>query len=177
MYIIPNAIIAGYGRTMTIQYKCLDCGYEFFPDNKFDPFCSMCIDKKRRKKIYKQDSVFYINIIDYVQKVQMSFTKRNKIGKKKLLKKYDYTCQYCAYSPKYCFDFIPLHIDHIIPRSYGGSDKTHNLTVACEWCNSHLSNKTFDSFIDKKIYIAEIRKKMKLPYTEQQWHKLAMKAD
>ena len=40
-------------------------------------------------------------------------------------------CQYCGD----IFDTKYLHIDHIIPRSLGGSDKLDNLTTACCKCN------------------------------------------
>lgn len=48
-----------------------------------------------------------------------------------LLKKYNYTCQYCgAKAPD-----IELEVDHILPKSKGGSDKEENLTISCVNCN------------------------------------------
>ena len=32
---------------------------------------------------------------------------------------------------------IEIEVDHIVPRSRGGSDATDNLALACGWCNRH----------------------------------------
>src|SRR4030042_1465108 len=48
-----------------------------------------------------------------------------------ILQRDDFTCQYCGRrSPE-----VPLEVDHIIPRSYGGSDKRTNLITSCRDCN------------------------------------------
>lgn len=46
-----------------------------------------------------------------------------------LLAKWGRACAYCGISG------VPLNIDHIHPRSRGGSDRISNLTVACVACN------------------------------------------
>jgi hypothetical protein len=47
----------------------------------------------------------------------------------------DGTCQICGqFRPK------PVNLDHVIPWSAGGSDRSHNLRVACESCNVERSN-------------------------------------
>nr|QNO50292.1 hypothetical protein AHGKLJGF_00027 [Methanosarcinales archaeon ANME-2c ERB4] len=46
-----------------------------------------------------------------------------------LLEKWGRKCAYC--SKKY----VPLEIEHIVPRSRGGSDRVSNLTIACHECN------------------------------------------
>lgn len=54
----------------------------------------------------------------------------------KILSKFGFTCQYCGRkAPE-----VILHIDHIIPRSKGGSNNSENLTVACMDCNFGKSN-------------------------------------
>lgn len=47
-------------------------------------------------------------------------------------------CRYCC-APVADGD---LTIDHIVPRSQGGSDKPHNLVVACRSCNSRKGART-----------------------------------
>lgn len=43
----------------------------------------------------------------------------------------DFACQYCgAIAPQ-----VQLHVDHIVARALGGSDKPENLVTACSACN------------------------------------------
>lgn len=66
----------------------------------------------------------------------------NKIFKTKedLIRKYGKSCTYCNKKD------INLEIDHIIPRSRGGSNRLDNLTLACRKCNIHKGNKTAKEF-------------------------------
>lgn len=43
-----------------------------------------------------------------------------------------YACRHCQRSID---DGVELHIDHIVPHSWGGSDDEENLQVLCEHCN------------------------------------------
>ncbi len=44
-------------------------------------------------------------------------------------------CGYCLSRQRYVFG--PLEIEHIIPKSCGGSDEESNLWLACRLCNSY----------------------------------------
>ncbi len=44
-----------------------------------------------------------------------------------------YCCEYCLSQVEYCPD--SFSVDHIIPRSKGGTDKLENLAFACLGCN------------------------------------------
>lgn len=57
-----------------------------------------------------------------------------------LLEKWKRTCAYCGKSN------IPLEIEHIIPKSRGGTNKVSNLTLACRDCNQKKGNKTAREF-------------------------------
>jgi 5-methylcytosine-specific restriction endonuclease McrA len=46
-----------------------------------------------------------------------------------LLEKWQRTCAYCRATG------VPLQVEHIVPRSRGGSDQVSNLTLACGPCN------------------------------------------
>jgi hypothetical protein len=52
-----------------------------------------------------------------------------------LLEKWSHRCVYCKKKN------IPLEIEHIIPKSRGGTDRTNNLTISCQPCNLKKSNK------------------------------------
>src|SRR5438132_4466111 len=51
-----------------------------------------------------------------------------------------FRCQYCAHR----FQPAELTLDHIIPRSQGGSDDPENLAAACIPCNQRKGNRTPD---------------------------------
>ncbi len=61
-----------------------------------------------------------------------------------LLEKYNRTCQYCQ-----AMD-TPLEIEHIIPKSKGGSDRVSNLTLACRPCNEKKGNRSIEDFLKRK---------------------------
>lgn len=51
-----------------------------------------------------------------------------------------YTCAYCGITD------VPLQLDHIHPRSKGGSDLPHNLTACCKPCNTSKGAKTVEEW-------------------------------
>jgi 5-methylcytosine-specific restriction endonuclease McrA len=57
-----------------------------------------------------------------------------------LLEKWGRKCAYCSETD------VPLQIEHIIPRSRGGSDRISNLTLACERCNQRKGTRTAAEF-------------------------------
>lgn len=54
----------------------------------------------------------------------------------KILKRDNFTCQYCGRKPPE----VILHIDHKKPRSKGGNNNETNLITACSLCNLGKSN-------------------------------------
>ena len=65
-----------------------------------------------------------------------------------LLEKWGRKCAYCdaENAPAGC---KPLEIDHIHPRSKGGSDRVSNLTIACHDCNQTKGNSPLEQFLAK----------------------------
>ena len=57
-----------------------------------------------------------------------------------LLEKWGRKCAYCGKAG------VPLEIDHIIPKSRGGSDRVSNLTLSCHECNQKKGNRTAEEF-------------------------------
>jgi 5-methylcytosine-specific restriction endonuclease McrA len=60
-----------------------------------------------------------------------------------LLEKWGRKCAYCG------AENVPLEIDHIHPRSKGGSDRVSNLTLACHPCNQRKGNLPVEQFLAK----------------------------
>ena len=57
-----------------------------------------------------------------------------------LLEKFDRTCVYCGITG------VPLNIDHVHPRSRGGSDRVSNLVLACVACNQAKADQLVEEF-------------------------------
>ncbi len=75
-----------------------------------------------------------------------------------LLTKFNRTCQYCGATDK------PFEVDHIHPRSKGGSDRVSNLTLACNDCNQAKGNQDIKDFLKGKSDLANrILKQAKTP--------------
>ena len=60
-----------------------------------------------------------------------------------LLEKWNRQCAYCGVKD------LPLQIEHIHPRSKGGSNSITNLTLSCEKCNIKKGTKDIKNFLKK----------------------------
>ena len=47
-------------------------------------------------------------------------------------------------------DNVPFEVEHIHPKSKGGSDRVSNLTIACHDCNQAESNQPVEQFLNVK---------------------------
>ena len=63
-----------------------------------------------------------------------------------LLEKFNRKCAYCGKKD------VPLEIEHIVPKSRGGSDRVSNLTIACHECNQTKGSQTSEEFGYPKIH-------------------------
>ncbi len=61
-----------------------------------------------------------------------------------LLEKWDRKCAYCG------AENTPLEVEHIHPKSKGGSNKVSNLCVACHKCNQKKGNQEIKDFLSGK---------------------------
>lgn len=57
-----------------------------------------------------------------------------------LLEKWQRHCAYCHRTA------LPLQIEHLVPRSRGGTDRLSNLTLACTQCNQAKGTQTAEEF-------------------------------
>jgi hypothetical protein len=60
--------------------------------------------------------------------------------KEYLLEKWGRTCAYCGKTD------VPLEVEHIVPKSRGGTDRVSNLTIACRACNLKKGDQTAEEF-------------------------------
>lgn len=61
-----------------------------------------------------------------------------------LLEKFERRCVYCNTSN------VPLQIDHIQPKSRGGTDRVSNLTLACARCNQRKGARPIEQFLARR---------------------------
>jgi 5-methylcytosine-specific restriction endonuclease McrA len=82
-----------------------------------------------------------------------------------LLEKWGRTCAYC--SAGLPSGQVPLQIDHLQPRSKGGSDRVSNLTLACHPCNQRKGNLSVAEFLaDKPEVLKRILAQAKTPLAD-----------
>lgn len=75
-----------------------------------------------------------------------------------LLAKWQRRCAYCGVTD------VPLNIDHIHPRSRGGTHRVSNLTMACIPCNQRKGNEPVEEFLaGKPAVLARIVAQAKTP--------------
>jgi 5-methylcytosine-specific restriction endonuclease McrA len=75
-----------------------------------------------------------------------------------LLEKWGRKCAYCG------VENVPFEVEHIYPKSKGGSDRISNLTLACHACNQAKGNRDIKDFLAKKPDIlSRILRQAKLP--------------
>jgi 5-methylcytosine-specific restriction endonuclease McrA len=75
-----------------------------------------------------------------------------------LLEKWGRKCAYCG------AENVPFEVEHIHPKSRGGSDRISNLTLACHDCNQAKGNRDIKDFLAKKPDIlSRILRQAKLP--------------
>ncbi|MBE9145485.1 RNA-guided endonuclease IscB [Planktothrix mougeotii] len=61
-----------------------------------------------------------------------------------LLEKWNRKCAYCG------IENVPLQVEHIQPKSKGGSDRISNLCLACEPCNLKKGTQSIELFLARK---------------------------
>jgi 5-methylcytosine-specific restriction endonuclease McrA len=75
-----------------------------------------------------------------------------------LLEKWGRKCAYCGAKD------VRLQVEHINPKSKGGTDRISNLTVACEKCNQQKGNSLIERFLaDKPDLLKSIKSQAKAP--------------
>jgi len=75
-----------------------------------------------------------------------------------LLDKWRRQCGYCGAKDK------RLEVDHIVPRSHGGSDRVSNLTLSCEPCNKRKNQRPAAVFLAKKPEVLQkLQRQAKAP--------------
>ncbi|MEA5523386.1 HNH endonuclease [Limnoraphis robusta] len=93
------------------------------------------LHKHKEKKLYTVSEAYdwptVIRLLDYVRLPKMNIV----VTRKNVIKRDGFRCQYCGKKES-------LTIDHVIPKSRGGSDEWDNLTTCCATCNVKKGSRT-----------------------------------
>ncbi|HIK29795.1 MAG TPA: RRXRR domain-containing protein [Oscillatoriales cyanobacterium M59_W2019_021] len=75
-----------------------------------------------------------------------------------LLEKWGRKCAYCS------TENVPMEVEHIYPKSKGGSDRVSNLALACHSCNQSKGSQDIQDFLSGKLdLLNRILKQAKSP--------------
>jgi len=75
-----------------------------------------------------------------------------------VLLKWKHTCAYCGVRG------VPLELDHVVPRSRGGSQRESNQVPACHTCNQQKGNQSIEEFLhDRPTVLQRIQAHLKTP--------------
>ncbi len=78
-----------------------------------------------------------------------------------LLEKWGRQCIYCG------AENVPLQVEHIHPKSKGGSDRVSNLTLACGLCNQAKGSRDVKDFLSgKPDLLKRVLSKAKAPFKD-----------
>ncbi|RPI69214.1 MAG: HNH endonuclease [Ignavibacteriae bacterium] len=82
-----------------------------------------------------RESYPYPSVIRLSAYLRLPF-KKIELSRKNILRRDGFQCMYCGERKP------PLTVDHIIPRSRGGTDQWENLVCACIKCNNRKGSRT-----------------------------------
>jgi 5-methylcytosine-specific restriction endonuclease McrA len=81
--------------------------------------------------------------------------------KEYLLVKWQHQCAYCSATA------TRLEMDHVHPRSRGGSNRVSNLVIACQACNEAKADQPIEAFLaNRPELLAHIQLQMKTPLAD-----------
>ena len=167
--IIPDILVAGYGRARVNQSRCLKCKRLTFTE---EPFCYECISdsiekygsidgyfrmfKYAPKKNITTDQSIISRYIGFKQKTGIS-KRRSSKNFKWVIRRDEFTCQYCGLDMGKNPAVDKISVDHINPFCTGGSNNVDNLMCACQTCNCIGRDLMFQDYLAKREYIRRRR--------------------
>ena len=77
-----------------------------------------------------------------------SSAEAKRLWRKDVIVKWLYKCAYCG-------DGNNLTIDHVVPRSKGGTDFTKNVVCCCSDCNQRKGHEPWEEWFLKQEYFSE----------------------
>jgi 5-methylcytosine-specific restriction endonuclease McrA len=120
-------LYAGIAKAVNSQYETFD----------YESWHQLSIEGRDETiglvdRVIKVPRVILLTAYDRVPKRRVRFSRHNIFARDKN------TCQYCGKK----FPRADLNLDHVIPRSQGGSSTWENVVCSCHHCNRKKGGKT-----------------------------------
>ena len=120
-------LYAGIAKAVNSQYETFD----------YESWHQLSIERNDETiglvdRVIKIPRVILLTAYDRVPKRRVRFSRHNIFARDKN------TCQYCGKQ----FPRLDLNLDHIIPRSQGGTSTWENVVCSCHQCNRKKGGKT-----------------------------------
>ncbi len=120
-------LYAGIAKAVNSQYETFD----------YESWHQLSIERQDETiglvdRAIKIPRVILLTAYDRVPKRRVRFSRHNIFARDKN------TCQYCGKK----FPRVDLNLDHVIPRSQGGSSTWENVVCSCHQCNRKKGGKT-----------------------------------
>ena len=120
-------LYAGIAKAVNSQYETFD----------YESWHQLSIERSDETiglvdRVIKVPRVILLTAYDRVPKRRVRFSRHNIFARDKN------TCQYCGKK----FPRADLNLDHVIPRSQGGSSSWGNVVCSCHQCNRKKGGKT-----------------------------------
>jgi 5-methylcytosine-specific restriction endonuclease McrA len=94
----------------------------------------------KNDELFIQSARFRLRVPEVITLAQYDRVPANAVtfSRRNIYKRDRYTCQYCGLQP----GSEELTIDHVLPRSRGGTSTWQNCVLACLECNKRKANRT-----------------------------------
>lgn len=138
---LPPSLMSRVGNVQSWAHKLI----------RFSPLAAIAVETVRfdMQKLENPE----ISGVEYQQGELLGYEVREY-----LLEKWGRKCAYCAK------EGVPLEVEHIKPKSLGGSNRVSNLTIACRPCNEKKGSRPIEEFLKgKKDLLTKILKGAKAP--------------
>lgn len=132
------------------KYWCSCCNrYKIGKHFAHSPeFCNLCLDKYGARKCITCGNP-YASSDKRRLWCSPSCAPGSAQGRFIILERDDFQCIYCGKSS--IEDRAELHVDHIVPKSKGGPDRSSNLVTTCKRCNLEKTNRLMPEHLIQRV--------------------------
>ena len=125
--------VATVRRALTLVYQDVAriVAPEDYATYDFEGWIEASQTAKAGRRIYAATCSFCIPEVIVLSAFNGRFTKEVRFSRRNIFERDDNCCQYCGRK----FERSELTLDHVVPRSRGGSSTWNNIVLACIRCN------------------------------------------